>query len=140
MGKRILVVDDSPDAINIISHILKVLEPRIVADYAYTSTEAIGFIAKQEYNAMILDVSLPDFTGFYLGNLIREKCHEVPIAFLTNYDGEVTKDNADFIEAKMWAKPLLFGNPLLLRSLVAELCAENPCKSMQLTLPKYIDE
>lgn len=138
--RKILIVDDSLDTINLLKRVLKALEPDIVADYAFTAKEATILFNENKYSGAILDVSLPDITGYFLGQLIRNACPDMPIAFLTNYDGEVTKENAESISAKFWEKANLFTNTKLLRTLIMELVSESECGSSKLLeLPSFIE-
>jgi CheY-like chemotaxis protein len=80
------------------------IEDEIQIDFAVNSKQAIDLFNNNSYSACILDVSLPDITGYYLGELIRKSCSDMPLAFLTNYEGSFTKENAELINASYWAK------------------------------------
>ena len=59
------------------------------ADIARTISEALDLWAKNEYELLILDVSLPDGSGFEFCRKIRENS-DVPIIFLTASDEETS--------------------------------------------------
>lgn len=99
---NILLVDDDQSFIEL-SKLM--LGDDFNMDFAASASEALSKVKALTYDAAILDVSLPDFTGYYLGKKIREMYPKMPLAFLTNYDGEVTKENAELVEAIFWHKP-----------------------------------
>lgn len=109
--KRVLIVDDSVDTINLIKRIFNQSKSGdLLVDYAFSGTEALLKFNHNNYNCVILDVALPDITGYYLGQKIRDVCEDMPIAFLTNYDGDITKENAEIISAELWTKAEIFTN------------------------------
>lgn len=56
----------------------------------YNATDALQFVNQQEMDAAILDVMLPDMSGFELCRIIRQK-HTYPILMLTAKDAETEK-------------------------------------------------
>lgn len=139
--KNILLVDDSEETRDLVKMIFIGTEEELHIDYASTSKKAIELFNQNVYNACILDVSLPDLTGYYLGQLIRKACPEMPIAFLTNYDGDLTKENADFINAKFWVKSTVFGTPMQLKNMVTSLAGDNGCGGKNtIVMPELLKE
>lgn len=139
--KNILLVDDSEETKDLVKMIFIGTEDEIHIDYASTSKRAIELFNTSSYNACILDVSLPDLTGYYLGQLIRKACPEMPIAFLTNYDGELTKENAEFINAKFWVKSDVFSTPMQLKNMVNNLAGSYECGGQEtIEMPALIKE
>jgi CheY-like chemotaxis protein len=138
--KHILIVDDSEQTRELIQLIFVGVEETQI-DFAVNSKEAINMFNAQTYNACVLDVSLPDITGYYLGELIRKSCPEMPIAFLTNYEGYSTKENAEEINAEFWAKSEVFSNPMNLRHLIEDLATDDPCSSKEvIEMPAVLKE
>ena len=83
--KRIFFVEDDVSLINCLSFALK--KQGYETDIARTSMEARKLWEKGTYDLVILDVSLPDGSGYDLCRLIRETS-KVPIVFLTAADEE----------------------------------------------------
>ena len=83
--KRIFFVEDDVSLINGLSFALK--KQGYETDIARTSMEARKLWEKGTYDLVILDVSLPDGSGYALCRLIRETS-KVPIVFLTAADEE----------------------------------------------------
>jgi CheY-like chemotaxis protein len=100
--KKVLIVDDSESFLELVELMLK---DDFDLSFAKSSTEAIGLVRNGSFDGIILDMSLPDYTGYYLGEKIRKSLPNVPIAILTNYNGEISRENADIIRAKFWYKP-----------------------------------
>lgn len=82
MDNRILVVEDALEYHKLIQVSLGY---KYQIDYAATIQEARQFIANNVYQLILLDVMLPDGTGFELCSEIRAeaKNQDVPIIFLT---------------------------------------------------------
>ena len=134
-------MDDNQETIDLVKFIFTNNE-QVRLDFASTSKEAIELFNANHYHACILDVSLPDLTGYYLGQLIRTSCPEMPLAFLTNYDGELTKENAALIQARFWAKGDVFGNPITLKNLIVGMASEEACggERQPIKMPDIIEE
>ena len=80
MAEKILVVDDERDIANLLEVYLQ-NENYIVYKY-YCAQDAIQCIENNEIDLAILDIMLPDMSGFSLCRLIREK-YTYPIIMLT---------------------------------------------------------
>ena len=83
--KRIFLVEDDLSLINGLSFAIK--KQGYVLDVARTYSEAEQVWAEGKYNLVVLDVSLPDGSGFDLCGKIR-RTSKVPIMFLTAADEE----------------------------------------------------
>ena len=56
---------------------------------AGTISEAKEMLLNQQYDLLLLDVTLPDGTGFEVCDWLRARANRVPIIFLTALDDEV---------------------------------------------------
>ena len=83
--KRIFLVEDDLSLINGLSFVIK--KQGYELDVARTSCEADTIWADGKYDLVILDVSLPDGSGFDICRTIRQ-ISKVPIIFLTAADEE----------------------------------------------------
>ena len=84
---RLLLLEDDQSLIYGLSFSFK--KQGFNADIARTISEALDLWAKNEYELLILDVSLPDGSGFEFCRKVREKS-DVPIIFLTASDEETS--------------------------------------------------
>ena len=82
---RILIIEDDLSLINGLSFAIK--KQGYELDIARTSREADGIWSDRKYDLVILDVSLPDGSGFDICKRIRQTS-KVPIIFLTAADEE----------------------------------------------------
>lgn len=83
--KRILLVEDDLSLINGLSFAVK--KQGYLLDIAHTSSETDRLWENGKYDMVILDVSLPDGSGFDICRSIRQTS-KVPIMFLTAMDEE----------------------------------------------------
>ena len=87
--KKILAVDDVPDVLNMVKSVLQ----EEYAVYGVTNhTSALKFLANNSANLILLDIEMPDMSGFELLGIIRKikACETTPVLFLT---GSVTVEN-----------------------------------------------
>ncbi len=92
---RILVVEDQPKMSNFLKHGLQ--EVGYAVDIAETGSAAESYLTQGEYDLVILDVMLPDQSGFDTARHIRrDSCHG-PILMLTALS--TTKDKVNGLDA-----------------------------------------
>lgn len=80
MGKKVLVVDDEKLIVKGIRFSLE--QDNMEVDCAYDGEEALKYVKNNEYDLILLDVMLPEFSGFEVCQQIREFSN-VPIIMLT---------------------------------------------------------
>jgi two-component system, OmpR family, response regulator len=83
---RILVVEDDAKLRLLVSRGLA--EEGYAVDVAETGAEAIWRVDEYAYDAVLLDVGLPDTDGFAVCKTVRQSGHWVPVLMLTAF-GEV---------------------------------------------------
>ncbi|MEG1559932.1 MAG: VanR-ABDEGLN family response regulator transcription factor [Clostridia bacterium] len=88
MSERILIVDDEREIADLVELYLK-NENYTVFKY-YSAKEAIACIEGTDLDLAILDVMLPDITGFAICKKIREK-YNYPVIMLTAKEEEIDK-------------------------------------------------
>jgi PAS domain S-box-containing protein len=115
---NILIVDDEPKNLTVLEAILD--DPGYCLVRAQSAEQALLALLAHEFALLILDIRMPDVTGFELAQMIkaRKKYANVPIIFLTAYYNEdqhilegYTTGAVDYLN-----KPI---NPAILRSKVA---------------------
>jgi DNA-binding response OmpR family regulator len=79
--KRILIVDDEPDMVTILKRVLEINGYEVVT--AQTANEAIEKAYKEAVNLILLDVMLPDLTGYEVCRRLKQDKRGLPILLLT---------------------------------------------------------
>ena len=88
MENRILLLEDDSSLIDGLQHSLT--KNGFALEIACTVKEALELLEKKQYDVLLLDVTLPDGTGFSVCEKIRKNDNKVPIIFLSALDEEVT--------------------------------------------------
>ena len=81
---RVLVVEDAPRLLEILARSLR--EEGFVVDGAPTGEEALRLAATAPYDAIVLDIRLPDLDGFEVCRRVREAGSWSPVLMLTARD------------------------------------------------------
>ena len=85
---RLLLVEDEPAIADTLVYVLE--SDRHSVSHAMTVLDALAMQAVEAHDLAILDVGLPDMTGFDLCRKLREKW-PIPVLFLTARDGELDR-------------------------------------------------
>ena len=89
---HVLIVEDDPRLGRLLQRLLA--EERHVVDLAACGEEALELVdAGGGFDAVILDIGLPDVTGFDVARRLRAKGHRVPILMLTARDAVADRIN-----------------------------------------------
>ncbi len=86
-GKRVLLVDDDTELVNSLAEQLH-LHEEFETTVAHTGADALEVIKDQYFDAMLLDVGLPDMDGRDLCRLMRRNGVKSPIIMLTGADSD----------------------------------------------------
>jgi CheY-like chemotaxis protein len=87
MAKRILVVDDDENILNLEKTILE--QKGFDVTGAAGGAEALGLLAEQAFDLVLLDVMMPEVDGFTVCRKIKEdpRLKDIPVIFLTARGG-----------------------------------------------------
>ncbi|HEX8750036.1 MAG TPA: histidine kinase dimerization/phosphoacceptor domain -containing protein, partial [Nitrospira sp.] len=115
---NILLVDDDTRNLDVLESILACADYRLFR--ARTADEALLALIADEFAVIVLDVRMPDVSGYELAQLIkqRKRTQHIPILFLTAY----YREDEDVLQGygagavDYLSKPV---NPLILKSKVA---------------------
>lgn len=88
MAKKVLIVDDEKLIVKGIRFSLE--QEGMQVDCAYDGEEALLMIQKNTYDVILLDVMLPNLTGYEVCQQVRE-FSDVPIIMLTAKDDDMDK-------------------------------------------------
>lgn len=76
--KRILIIDDDPDLSGIIADMLE--DHGYCTQWAGSSQQAFDMLEQQRFHVILLDINLPDGTGFELCSSLRQ-VSDTPVIF-----------------------------------------------------------
>jgi DNA-binding response OmpR family regulator len=84
MPNRILIIDDEPDLSEIVQLAIDCFTDW-QTNIAYTGEEGIKQATTEQYDAILLDISMPDMDGFQVFEQLRShaKTQTIPIILLT---------------------------------------------------------
>jgi len=104
MGKKILVADDERDTANFLKSILerKGCEVSVV----YDGLQAKSLLEANNYDAVLLDCSMPELTGPELVGSIRRKSPKTKIIIFSGLSAVDNKLAEDIGADKFFQKPL----------------------------------
>ncbi|HEY1260260.1 MAG TPA: response regulator transcription factor [Stellaceae bacterium] len=86
-GRKVLIVDDDDVLRRSLAEQLELNQEFVICECA-TAAEAAAVAADQRFDAILLDVGLPDMDGRELCRQLRRAGVRVPIVMLTGADGE----------------------------------------------------
>jgi two-component system, OmpR family, response regulator len=88
-GQRVLVVDDEPNIVEVVTMALRY--QGFDVEGAATGREALAAVTRFKPHLMVLDVMLPDMEGFDVASRLGAQRAGVPIIFLTARDATEDK-------------------------------------------------
>jgi len=104
-----LIVDDIDFIVEfegkVIDALAKELNIKITVDVANTVSEALEKIVANDYDAMVVDMNLPDGSGVDIAKSALEKNEDIRIAALTIYPNKYEEHRAYF--DAFFKKPIL---------------------------------
>ena len=81
--KRILLVDDEPDFVELIKYRLEVNDYQV--ETAGNGKAALDMLGKGRFDAVLLDILMPELDGLEVLKTIRKTDKELPVFMLTAY-------------------------------------------------------
>jgi DNA-binding NtrC family response regulator len=84
MPERLLIVDDEPDMLKLLSMIIREKTP-----YDVTTTnnpiEALDFVKKGGFDLIIADLKMPGLDGIELLDSVKKVDEDIPVIIITAY-------------------------------------------------------
>jgi DNA-binding response OmpR family regulator len=87
---KILIVDDEPDVVKVVRMSFQVQEPTWETVGAYDGEEALAIFEKEQPDLVLLDVMMPEMSGFDVLKELR-LFSDVPVIILTAKDSEIDR-------------------------------------------------
>ncbi len=91
-GKKVLIVDDEPNALRVLSAILQ--QEGYHVRESMGVDHALGLMHSEDIDAVITDLKMPDKDGFQLFNYVSQYHPHTPVLFLTAYGSVESAVNA----------------------------------------------
>ena len=88
--KRILVIDDEPEIGRAVRLTITLQEPNWEVVEAHSGREGLACLAKENYDLVLLDLMMPEMSGYDVLKQIRA-FSDVPVIILTVRDDEIDK-------------------------------------------------
>jgi DNA-binding response OmpR family regulator len=83
---RLLAIDDDPEVLEILQTGLAPFSK--TTDVAATAAEGMRLLSEVEYDILLLDVDLPDLSGFDVARRLRQEGYTLPIMMITALNAE----------------------------------------------------
>src|SRR5215472_9036977 len=120
-GLRILVVDDDAGICQSLKDLLE--EERCNIETAASGVFAIEWLGRQEFDAVLSDVVMPDMDGYELYQTVKKKTPSLPVVLMTafNYDKDhiIKRSCLEGLQGVIFKKPV---NPVVLKKLLLQQC------------------
>lgn len=81
LGKKILVVEDAPDILHLVRHYLR--SAGVIVDTAINGAEACKKALNCVYDAILMDIQMPEMDGYQATKILRDRGFARPIIALT---------------------------------------------------------
>ncbi len=91
---HLLLIEDNPGDIRLISNMLKSSSIRYELYTVPTLFEGAALIENQEISMVLLDLSLPDSTGFKTLTSFLQRCPDTPVIIMTGTNNELIGNQA----------------------------------------------
>ncbi len=83
---KVLLVDDEKGYINVLSNRLS--KRSINATKAFSGTQAIQILRKNDFDVVVLDLKMEDMDGIEVLKIMKKMAPEVPVIFLTGHGSQ----------------------------------------------------
>jgi DNA-binding NtrC family response regulator len=113
MAEKILIVDDEPDMLKLLSMILREKTPYEIST-TNNPLEAIELAKKSDFDLVISDLKMPGIDGIELIDAIKRLNEDIPIIIITAYGTvesateAIQKGGFDFITKPFRKEQILF--------------------------------
>lgn len=87
--KKIMVVDDEPDTVDLVKLVLETEGFEVIP--AYSGMECLEKMEVEKPDAVLLDIMMPGMDGWEVFHKIKDKYNDMPVAMLTVRDKDIDK-------------------------------------------------
>ncbi len=79
--KKIMVVDNEPDIVDLTRTVLEIGGYEVVP--AYSGEECLRLLEREKVDLVLLDIMMPGMSGWDVFNRIKKKSDEIKVAFMS---------------------------------------------------------
>ena len=83
---NVLLVDDEKGYVNVLANRLS--KRSINATKAFSGTQAIQILRKNDFDVMVLDLKMEDMGGIEVLKIVKKMAPELPVIFLTGHGSQ----------------------------------------------------
>src|SRR5919107_182768 len=116
---RILLVDDEPDVVEVFGRGLRLEGMRV--DVYTSPQEALQYFKPNTYDLAILDIRMPDMTGFQLHREMKKRDPSITTCFLSAF--EIEADEFKSVFPSMDGVKAIIKKPISINELLNEIDA-----------------
>ncbi|SLM32529.1 Response regulator receiver domain protein (CheY-like) [Desulfamplus magnetovallimortis] len=87
---RVLLVDDEQGYLNVLSN--RMARRSIQATKAFSGTEAIQILRKNDFDVVVLDLKMEDMDGIEVLKVIKRMVPELPVIILTGHGSQTAAE------------------------------------------------
>ena len=91
MGLRILVVEDEPDVMHIITHAMQAAGHTVVQ--AWGGEDAIRKAKALKPDLVLTDLAMPGMTGWQVARAVKDRAPEVSVVMMSGFGVEVAPED-----------------------------------------------
>ncbi len=101
---KVLLVDDEKGFLNVLSNRLS--KRSIYSTKAFSGTEAIQILRKNDFDVVVLDLKMEDMDGIEVLKIMKKMAPELPVIILTGHGSQTAaSDGAEFGAFDYLTKP-----------------------------------
>ena len=89
MSKKIMVVDDEPDTVDLVKLVLETEGFEVMT--AYSGRECLRKLKEEKPDGVLLDIMMPEMDGWEVFKKIRDMDENLPVAMLTVRNQDIDK-------------------------------------------------
>lgn len=132
--KHVLIVDDAPDILFLLTHSVKRLGPDFKVSTAMDGIEALELIQQRKFDLVITDYMMPGMTGLELAQEIRQRSPDTQVLLMSAYDTIALRDQVETMQlggylGKPFSVPEILGMVQRIVAQTRQTVRQEPAKS-----------
>jgi CheY-like chemotaxis protein len=132
--KHVLIVDDAPDILFLLTHSVKRLGPDFKVSTAMDGVEALELIQQRQFDLVITDYMMPGMTGLELAQEIRQRSPDTQVLLMSAYDTIALREQVETMKlggylGKPFSVPDILGMVQRIVAQTRQTVSQEPAKS-----------